>query len=119
MDVESYRVAGGQFFIANWISQEEEQILLQQIDQAPKPKWTNLRGRRLQNWGGIPGGKQDGNGVMLEEPIPSWLSVLCNRLHETLQKSGEPLFFKPPNHVLINEYLPGQGIMVSINNDDD
>ena len=36
--------------------------------------------------------------------IPEWLSWLCNRL------SDESIFKETPNQVIINEYMPGQGI---------
>ena len=73
------------------------------IDAAYKPKWVQLRGRRLQNWGGkpAPGGLQEA------EELPGWLDSIA----EALVRLG---VFPPhlkPNHVLINEYLPGQGIM--------
>ena len=63
---------------------------------------------------------------MLAETIPPWLQAVLNRLNTTLlQESSEPdnaadshpgetvhLFGgSAPNHVLVNEYLAGQGIM--------
>lgn len=75
--------------------------LMLQVYSAPKPKWTTLKERRLQNWGGT----QTSKG-MLKEPLPKWLQSLTLNLH---QKG----FFHQltPNHVLVNEYLSGQGIM--------
>ena len=57
--------------------------------------------RRLQNWGGLPSLKG-----MIQEAIPEWLSEYCNKI----AKLG---IFEDnvPNHILINEYLPKQGIM--------
>jgi alkylated DNA repair protein alkB family protein 6 len=43
------------------------------------------------------------------EPMPKWLSDCCDRVKE-LGVFGD----KTPNHVLVNEYTPGQGIMVCI-----
>jgi hypothetical protein len=39
--------------------------------------------------------------------VPPWLSDLTGTIGEDLG-----LYPSPMNHVLINEYLPGQGIMV-------
>ena len=73
------------------------------------------------------GGKPDPKG-MLEEPLPPWLKNELEKIsqlalpilpveQQDAEKEGEnqlrPFFDKPPNHVLINEYLPSQGIMVS------
>lgn len=108
-----------QYYIPNFITAEQEELLIKNIERAPKSKWTNLSNRQLQNWGGLPKGPND---TMLEEPLPEWLQVWCNTLKETLYTESEseleliPFFSKAPNHVLINKYLPGQGIMVRIFN---
>ena len=43
---------------------------------------------------------------MLSEPIPQWLHEQINKI----QDLGIFETTKIPNHVLINEYQPGQGI---------
>nr|XP_054758427.1 alpha-ketoglutarate-dependent dioxygenase alkB homolog 6-like isoform X2 [Lytechinus pictus] len=70
---------------------------------APKPKWTQLSNRRLQNWGGLPHPKG-----MIAEEVPKWLDVYANKIAE-LGVFGDHI----PNHVLVNEYQSGQGIMVN------
>ncbi|KAK2150427.1 hypothetical protein LSH36_405g00039 [Paralvinella palmiformis] len=89
------------YYIPNFISEDDELYLLKKIYEAPKPKWTELLNRRLQNWGGIPHEKG-----MIPDTIPQWLQIYC----AMVEKLG---IFKncKPNHILINEYLPGQGIM--------
>lgn len=42
------------YYVPDFISKEEEEYLLRQVFNAPKPKWTQLSGRKLQNWGGLP-----------------------------------------------------------------
>jgi hypothetical protein len=53
---------------------------------------------------GFPGGKPLSSG-MEQEALPRWLVKISEQLH---QDGILPLV---PNHVLINEYAPGQGIM--------
>lgn len=89
------------FYVSEFISTEDEKAILSNIYSAPKPKWTQLSNRRLQNWGGLP----HTNG-MIAETIPPWLDTYLERIHSLEVMSG-----KRPNHVLVNEYLPGQGIM--------
>ena len=99
-----YLIAGvplSAYYIPNFISVSQEEELIENIYAAPKPKWTSLSGRRLQNWGGYPHAKG-----MIPEQIPLWL----NR-HIQLITVTHLFNDKTPNHVLINEYLPGQGIM--------
>ncbi|KAK9156496.1 hypothetical protein Scep_003070 [Stephania cephalantha] len=64
-------------------------------------KWKSLKNRRLQNWGGVVHEKG-----LLPQPLPPWLTKITQRICE---ETG--LFPSPINHVLINEYLPHQGIM--------
>ncbi|XP_054643466.1 alpha-ketoglutarate-dependent dioxygenase alkB homolog 6 [Dunckerocampus dactyliophorus] len=89
------------YYIPSFISGDEESYLLQQIYKSPKPKWTQLSGRRLQNWGGLPHSKG-----MLEEKIPSWLDGYCEKVSCYGAFGG-----KTANHVLVNEYKQGEGIM--------
>jgi len=53
------------YYVPDFINNQEEEQLLRNIYSAPKPKWTQLNNRRLQNWGGYPTTKG-----MIEEPIP-------------------------------------------------
>ncbi|RUS80554.1 hypothetical protein EGW08_011694 [Elysia chlorotica] len=89
------------YYIPEFIDKEEENLLLNKVYAAPKPKWTQLAHRRLQNWGGLPHPKG-----MVAETLPEWLQTYINKLSQLKLFEG-----KSPNHVLVNEYLPGQGIM--------
>ncbi|KAH0631583.1 hypothetical protein JD844_005981 [Phrynosoma platyrhinos] len=56
LELEVFRVEESPpaaYYIPNFISEGEEAYLLQQVYGAPKPKWTQLSGRRLQNWGNV------------------------------------------------------------------
>uniref|UniRef100_A0A7S3RTL6 Alpha-ketoglutarate-dependent dioxygenase AlkB-like domain-containing protein n=1 Tax=Emiliania huxleyi TaxID=2903 RepID=A0A7S3RTL6_EMIHU len=89
--------------IAEWCSAEEEEAMLRCTDGAPAHRWTRLRGRRLQSLGGTP---SSSDGGMTREPLPSWVQSVCDEL----VRCGVFPHDQPPNHVLLNEYRPGQGI---------
>ncbi|TWW80345.1 Alpha-ketoglutarate-dependent dioxygenase alkB -like protein 6 [Takifugu flavidus] len=89
------------YYIPDFISEQEETYLQQQVYKSPKPKWTQLSGRRLQNWGGLPHPKG-----MLAEKIPDWLQKYCEKISSLGAFGG-----KTANHILVNEYKPGEGIM--------
>lgn len=89
------------YYVSEFITPDEEKYILSHIYAAPKPKWTQLSNRRLQNWGGIPHNKG-----MIAEEIPQWLQTYLDKIHKLNLMNG-----KRPNHVLVNEYLPEQGIL--------
>lgn len=89
------------YYVPNFITEEEEEEILKNVYNVPLPKWTCLKNRRLQDWGGVP----HKNG-MIQEAIPKWLQKYMQKV-SALQLYGT---FQA-NHVLINEYKPGQGIM--------
>lgn len=88
-------------YIPDFIYQSEQSQLLHDIYEAPASRWKSLKNRRLQNWGGVVHEKG-----LLPQQLPSWLTKITQRI---CQKTG--LFPSAINHVLINEYLPYQGIM--------
>lgn len=88
-------------YIPNFITSEEEARILKQIENSPKPKWTQLMNRRLLNYGGIPHPKG-----MISEEIPEWLQLYVDKINNM-----GVFDTKNANHVLVNEYLAGQGIM--------
>ncbi|GJD08215.1 Alpha-ketoglutarate-dependent dioxygenase alkB homolog 6 [Galdieria sulphuraria] len=90
----------GLVYISEYIDTQLEEYLLTQIYRQPVVKWKVLANRRLQNWGGTPHSKG-----MIATTLPTWLLCIATRL----EKDG--FFPETPNHVLINEYLPGQAIL--------
>ena len=84
--------------------------MLGQISRTPTPRWTQLANRRLQNWGGVPHPKG-----MIAEKMPDWLKTYVDKVNslgvfgsKELDSGSKPTL---ANHVLLNEYQPGQGIM--------
>ncbi|KZV84626.1 hypothetical protein EXIGLDRAFT_623991 [Exidia glandulosa HHB12029] len=105
--LEQYRVpcVPEVYYIPDFITEHEEEYLLRKAP--PQPMWRTLANRRLQIWGGI-----IKNGVLVGQKLPDWLDKfpdLVTRLRDTgafkSAKHGQP------NHVIVNEYLAGQGIM--------
>ncbi|KAF3354123.1 Transketolase [Verticillium dahliae VDG1] len=102
------------FYIPNFLSEEEEASILQKIAEAPKPRWKQLTHRRLQTWP-----SDLVHDKLIDAPLPRWLETpivtrLCD-LRRSNDDASDSLFsdspHKRPNHVLINEYPPGVGIM--------
>ncbi|RQM07531.1 hypothetical protein DH86_00002853, partial [Scytalidium sp. 3C] len=103
------------YYVADFITPEEEETLLRKIATAPKPRWTQLKNRRLQVW---PSDLVKG-ATLLDTPLPEWLvNPVIPRLlslpistTETSRSIFSESPHQTPNLVLINEYLPGHGIM--------
>jgi alkylated DNA repair dioxygenase AlkB len=79
-----------------WITETEHSLLVAAIDEQP---WDCSWERRRQLYGGSYG-RDEGSA----QPIPSWGLALAARL------LAEGLTDRPFDHMLINEYFPGQGI---------
>ncbi|OAA34459.1 hypothetical protein NOR_08469 [Metarhizium rileyi] len=111
------------YYIPNFISEEEEHFILGKIAGAPKPRWKQLTHRRLQTW---PSDLVQNR--LLDSPLPGWLEkpivsrilslpVVSSETRSNSDIDAEPhnIFSESPherpNHVLINEYPPGVGIM--------
>lgn len=96
----------GLTYISDFISAQEQDFLLAQIDQQP---WLTDLKRRVQHYGY----KYDykaraiGNDAYLG-PLPDWLSSISKKLH------GDSIFPSVPDQAIVNEYLPGQGISAHI-----
>ncbi|EOO02814.1 putative alkbh6 protein [Phaeoacremonium minimum UCRPA7] len=102
------------YYISDFISEEEERMIQEKIITAPKPRWTQLTHRRLQTW---PSALVQN--TLLESPLPQWLDEpVVSRLLSVPLSTDKPTInmfssspHARPNHVLINEYPPGIGIM--------
>ncbi|PWN52821.1 hypothetical protein IE53DRAFT_339878 [Violaceomyces palustris] len=105
---------GGFYYIPDFITEDEEAYLVQKISTASQPKWKVLQNRsgrelcRLQYWGG----QVSKSNVLIPQPMPDFFVKFPNLIEMI---SGTTAFDSSahgePNHCLVNEYLPGQGIM--------
>lgn len=104
MDFEKFivkEVPSSCYYIPNFITEAEESLLVHQIERTPLVKWTQLKDRRLINFGGIPHDKG-----MVAEHIPENLQNYVDKINQ-LGIFGD----KAANHILLNQYNQGEGIM--------
>ena len=105
LDLNSYLICPGFYYIPNFLTPDELEYL--KLHTARSGRWTSLSNRRVQRHGGVV--TEDGK-PMIEQQIPKYLHPLKCRIERQL----EELKLSPAiqiNHVLVNEYTPGQGIM--------
>lgn len=93
-------VIPGLIYLSEFITPEQEQELVAAIDSEP---WDTTWDRRRQPYGGT-----YGPGLDETPPIRDWGRALADRIH------AERLCEQPFDHVLVNEYLPGQGIALHL-----
>ncbi|MCJ1401185.1 hypothetical protein MMC11_004397 [Xylographa trunciseda] len=102
------------YYVPNFVKLAEEEVLLDKINSAPLPTWRHLSHRRLQTY---PSPLSPQN-TLLASPLPSWLyePVIPRLLSLQIVAGADAgnIFadspHRAPNHVLVNEYSPGQGI---------
>jgi alkylated DNA repair protein alkB family protein 6 len=93
-------------YVPDYLSADQEAALMAAATRGGAgARWTVVSGRRLQAHGGAIGPK----GSLIATPLPAWLAPLAARLARETGAFGGGA---PPNHVLVNAYLPGEGIMV-------
>ncbi|KAJ4374636.1 hypothetical protein N0V86_007509 [Didymella sp. IMI 355093] len=104
--LQVFRIAGlppDFYYIPNFISGEEEASILHKI---PAQRWITLSHRRLQAHPST----LTKNNTLLAAPLPAYLTSPVVSRFKDLGIFDHTLH-QQPNHVLINEYKPGEGIM--------
>lgn len=96
----------GLFYKENYITSDDHDFLLKEIDKMP---WLSDLKRRVQHYGY----KYDYKARNIDQTaylgdLPKWLDGLCRKLVD------DGIFQVRPDQVIINEYLPGQGISAHI-----
>jgi alkylated DNA repair dioxygenase AlkB len=86
----------GLSYLDNYVTEAAEQELVRQIDNE---SWDTTWERRRQIYGG-----GYGSATEVRKVIPGWGQELVQRMWQ------EKLSDRPFDHLLVNEYLPGQGI---------
>jgi alkylated DNA repair protein alkB family protein 6 len=100
----------GCFYVSNFISLEEEQTISHKIHATPASKWTNLTHRRLLSLpSSLTGTARD---TLIAASLPDYLQdPILSRIWTTEIFVSSQSPHGEPNHVLVNEYQPGEGIM--------
>lgn len=94
------------YYIRDYIDDESEKALLECIYKLDQDHWFEMKsGRALKRYGGEVGPK----GLVKEEPLPEYFQMIADKIF-TDQIFIEAKGIKP-NHVLLNRYRPGDGIM--------
>lgn len=104
-ELERYRILPGYnlFYIPALLPEAEQERLIQKVNASKT--WHQLANRRLQS---IPSQLLGGT-TLLKQALPAYLqSVIDCYILPLGMFAGSP--HHAPNHVLVNEYLPGQGI---------
>ena len=95
------------YYMPIFITLSEEQQMIDDIRKLPESRWTVLTHRRLLSLpSNLTGTARD---TLLAAPLPAYLESTVERLKEGKFFDDSP--HKAPNHVLINEYKPGEAIM--------
>ena len=105
----------GLYYARGFLSPEEQAECVKQVDAAGD-KWLNDLRRRVQHYGWRYDYKARAiTPDMHIGALPDWLDVIAQKLyHDVKLPDGGKLFDKPPEQVIVNEYLPGQGIAMHI-----
>ena len=99
---------GNGFYVPDFITQKQEEYILQEISKLPSTRWTVLSHRRLLSLPSqLTGTARD---TLIATPMPAFLSkIILDKFRQLGLFSDSP--HGAPNHCLVNEYQPGQGIM--------
>lgn len=96
----------GLCYFDKFISLEEEKLLLSLINQQP---WNTNLTRRTQHYGYVYDYSSK-KAAEKTEPIPSWCQFLIDRLID------KNILLVKPDQMIVNEYVPGQGIFPHVDN---
>ena len=96
-------------FLAGFLTPEQQAYCVKRVDAAVD-QWRNDLSRRVQHYGW----RYDYQARAITPDmylgaLPDWLARLAQKLYD---ETG--LFDRPPEQVIVNEYLPGQGIAMHI-----
>jgi alkylated DNA repair dioxygenase AlkB len=95
----------GLLSVPRWLDEDGQRSLMADIDAA---SWASPLRRRVQHYGHRYDYGSRGVDGAPAPPLPAWAVTLAERLH----RDGH--FGRRPDQVIVNEYLPGQGISAHV-----
>jgi alkylated DNA repair dioxygenase AlkB len=96
------KTINGLIYLPNFISPIEQQKLLEIIGEST---WLGDLNRRVQHHGYKYDYKKRGIDISMKlDKLPEWATTLSNKIHQ------QKLMPYLPDQLIVNEYLPGQGI---------
>lgn len=96
------------YYIPDFISSEQESSILEEISKLPEGRWKVLSHRRLLSLPSHLTGTA--NDTLIDTALPRFLvNPILTQLKQLDIFADSP--HSAPNHCLVNEYHPGQGIM--------
>ncbi|KAI5887992.1 uncharacterized protein SCHCODRAFT_02515323 [Schizophyllum commune H4-8] len=105
----SFPEGTGVYYIPNFVTVHEEEYLIRKIQESPTQSWKQLKNRRQALFyikDITP------KNVLLARELPAFVTSypdVISRLKATEAFESSP--HGQPNHIIMNEYCPGQGIM--------
>ena len=109
LGVQDAESVPGLHFVEGFLTPEEQAYCVQRIDAA-QSEWRNDLSRRVQHYGWRYDYKARAiTPDMHLGALPDWLANVAQKLYD---ETG--LFDRVPEQVIVNEYLPGQGIATHI-----
>ena len=104
--IEELRLLPGARYVAGFIDQPMQDALIAAVDERP---WIEDLKRRVEHYGY----RYDYRARTVTpddylEPLPQWASDLARRLVD------HGWFGRTPDQLIVNEYLPGQGISAHV-----
>lgn len=107
--LQAVEAVSGLQFVERFLTPEQQNYCVQRVDAAVE-EWRNDLSRRVQHYGW----RYDYNARAITPDmhigtLPDWLDELAQKLYD---ETG--LFERVPEQVIVNEYLPGQGIATHI-----
>lgn len=99
IDLQPFKLDEDLWVVTDYIGQDLEDLILE-FGVYANP-FVVLRDRRVQMYGG----RVTSEGLVNKVELPDWCNIFAQRMFD------EKIFPLKPNHVLVNEYKVGEGIM--------
>ena len=114
MAVNQIEMVNGLYYARDFLTPAEQRDCLIRVDAA-QDEWLNDLSRRVQHYGW----RYDYKARVITRDMhigamPDWLDEIAQKLHQVELPDGQKLFERPPEQVIVNEYVENQGIAMHI-----